>query len=91
MCGARNRCAIIRISDGSPVCNCYSDCYDYGDCCADISNLDNCSSTAWIVCLVSIHVLCAIYIQWNLGHVGTRHFVLYREVVLSLEVKNLLV
>ena len=24
------------------------------------------------------------------GHVGTRHFVLYREVVLSLEVKNVL-
>ena len=27
----------------------------------------------------------------NNGHVGTRHFVLYREVVLSSEVKNVLV
>ena len=26
----------------------------------------------------------------NDGHVGTRHFVLYREVVLSSEVKNVL-
>ena len=27
----------------------------------------------------------------NKGHIGTRHFVLYREVVLSSEVKNVLV
>ena len=27
----------------------------------------------------------------NNGHIGTRHFVLYREVVLSSEVKNVLV
>ena len=23
-------------------CNCYSDCYDYGDCCPDVSHVNNC-------------------------------------------------
>ena len=29
-------------SGGIPICNCYSDCYEYGDCCTDVYHVDNC-------------------------------------------------
>ena len=35
-CGDREGCQI------GTYCNCYSDCYDYGDCCPDVSYVKNC-------------------------------------------------
>ena len=29
-------------SNGVPLCECYSDCYEYGDCCTDVSHVKNC-------------------------------------------------
>ena len=35
-CGDREGCQV------GTYCNCYSDCYDYGDCCPDVSHVKNC-------------------------------------------------
>ena len=34
-CGSRLGCSV-------GYCNCYSDCYEYGDCCPDVAHVDNC-------------------------------------------------
>ena len=38
-CGDREGCQV------GTYCNCYSDCYDYGDCCPDVSHMKNCVGT----------------------------------------------
>ena len=44
MCGSREGCAVAVTIDDTriPICNCYSDCYEYGDCCTDVSHVENC-------------------------------------------------
>ena len=56
-------------------------------CMAPSGDLQNCSSRG-NVSLQHTYVafLCTVE-SWNIGHIVTRHFVLYGEVVLSLEVK----
>ena len=44
-CNSRADCGVILSSTNTPICNCYSDCYTYGDCCTDVPLLDNCIST----------------------------------------------
>ena len=41
VCGSRERCGVSSIDD-TPICNCYSDCYEHGDCCTDVSHVENC-------------------------------------------------
>ena len=42
MCASRANCSVISILSGTPICECYSDCYEYGDCCSDVSHVENC-------------------------------------------------
>ena len=46
-CTSRADCGVT--SNGVPLCNCYSDCYEYGDCCSDVSHVENCvgKTTTW--------------------------------------------
>ena len=33
-CDSRASCGVL---SGKQTCNCYSDCYEYGDCCSDVT------------------------------------------------------
>ena len=39
-CDSRADCGVT--SNGTLFCQCYSDCYEYGDCCSDVSHVQNC-------------------------------------------------
>ena len=41
-CESRETCGVIATATNTPICNCYSDCYEYGDCCTDVSHVENC-------------------------------------------------
>ena len=41
LCSSRERCQVVS-AENTPICNCHSDCYRHGDCCSDISQVDNC-------------------------------------------------
>ena len=49
-CTSRADCGVT--SNGVPLCECYSDCYEYGDCCSDISHVKNCVGEWFIDCSV---------------------------------------
>ena len=49
MCGSRDNCGVIATADDSPICNCFRDCYEYGDCCTDVSHVANCIGILYIV------------------------------------------
>lgn len=42
-CGSRGQCGVIENMTNTLLCNCYSDCYEYGDCCTDVSHVANCT------------------------------------------------
>ena len=42
VCGTRDMCWVSSRLRGTLICNCYSDCYEYGDCCTDVYYVDNC-------------------------------------------------
>ena len=42
VCGSRDACDVVSEGDSTPTCNCYSNCYDHGDCCTDVSLMRNC-------------------------------------------------
>ena len=53
-------------SNGFPLCECYSDCYEYGDCCTDVSHVKNCVGEWFYILLCMGYCVCysiTIYLQ----------------------------
>ena len=55
-------------SNGVPLCECYSDCYEYGDCCSDISHVKNCVGE-WFYILLCMGYCYSITIYLQLKNV----------------------
>ena len=57
-CTSRADCGVT--SNGVPLCECYSDCYEYGDCCSDVSHVKNCVGE-WFYILLCIYGVLLFY------------------------------
>ena len=57
-------------SNGAPLCECYSDCYEYGDCCSDVSHVKNCVGE-WFYILLCMEYCYSITIYLQLKSVKT--------------------
>ena len=55
-CDSRSECTVVN-SDDVPICGCYSDCYEYGDCCTDVSQVQNCIGE----CIIQYSSLCVFF------------------------------